>query len=402
MKIMRVRRPFFLAFSVALLLQCSVYEPSLLEPRTNGLEPKDGIGWWSGPGDRNCISARMPTADERPSPQDPKDVGAIYLAIETMRIGSLNPQGVPDSNAWKDLGYDLDDTCTGSDTCEGEDSPPSCQPTVPQVSTDGNYCRDNTFGRLEYAAGLIPELAKKYGLSDDAFNCALCVGDYNFVIKISGYNGLSDDDDIRIDLYPSPGLEKILPWDCSNPDWHTHPCFTTDLKWTIEDDSVTEPRGGPDLPNSKIVDEHAYVKEGYLVGQLPPNTLFWFPGYKALVVAFPLKLSTATVSGKLARGGDGVWRITDGIIGGRALGTDLVRGFRLMGLCDADPNYSVMTDFVQKNLDIIAAGGKNPAATCDGMSVGLGYTALQAVPGKLAPVEQLTECVIHSKDAGTD
>jgi hypothetical protein len=329
-------------------------------------------------------------------------VGAIYLAVQSMRIGSLNDAGALDSNAWQDLGYDLDDTCTGSDTCEGNDSPPSCQPTVPQLSTDGHYCRDNTFGRLEYASALIPELAKKYGLSDDAFNCALCVGDYNFVIKISGYNGTPDDDDLRIDLYPSPGLEKVLPWDCSRPDWVTHPCFTTDQQWTIQDDVVTEPRGGPDLPDSKLAVLHAYVKEGYLVGELPGDTLFWFPGYNALVVAFPLKFKVATVSGKLARGPDGVWRLSDGIIGGRATSDDLIHGFRLMGFCETDTNYPVMTDFVHKNLDVIADGRKDSTVTCDGMSVGLAFQVLEAVPGKLAHVDPLVECTIHVKDAGAD
>jgi hypothetical protein len=319
-----------------------------------------------------------------------------------MRIGSLNAAGQLDSNAWQDLGYDLDDTCTGSDTCEGADSPPSCNPTVPQISTDGHYCRDNTFGRLEYVASLIPELTKKYGLSDDAFNCALCVGDYNFVVKISGYNGQPDDDAVRLDLYPSPGLEKILPWDCSKPDWVTHPCFTPDLTWTIQDTSVTAPRGGPDLPDSKLADPNAYVKDGYLVGQLPPDTLFWFPGYNALVVAFPLKLRSATVSGKLARGPDGVWRITDGMIGGRSSEQDMVHGFRLMGFCESDPNYAVMTDFVHKNLDVTGDGTKDPSVTCDAMSVGLAFTAQGATVGKLAHVDPLAECTIHVKDAGAD
>ncbi|MBX3185426.1 MAG: hypothetical protein KF819_00360 [Labilithrix sp.] len=399
---MRGRRLLFGLVAVGLgafAARCSVYDPSLLAPDPSRPAPKNGVGWWSGAGDRGCFSARAPRLEDRPTGTSDKALPPIYLAIQSMRIGSLNEQLQLDSNAWQDLGYDLDGICTGSDTCEGDDSPPSCKPPVPQISIDGRYCRDNTFGRLEYAAALVPELSNKYGLSDDAFNCALCVGHYNYLIKLSGYNGEADDDRVRVDLYPSPGLEKPLPWDCADPSWRTRPCFTSDMPFTVQEDGVLERRPGPDLSDAKQFDDNAFVKDGYLVATLPPNTLFWFPGFNALVVAYPLRFTSGIVSGKLARGPDGVWRITDAIIGGRARADDLVQGFRLMGLCEADQNYSLMADFVRNNQDLLADGANDPERTCDAMSVGLGFTALQAVAGKLAPVEPLVECVLRGKRA---
>ena len=128
--------------------------------------------------------AGRPTRTDLPHGSD-KVLPPIYLAVQSTRLGSLNEDGGLDNNAWQDIGFDLDGVCTGVESCPGDDSPPSCKPTVPQISTDGHDCRDNTFGRLEYAAALIPELAKKYGLSDDAFNCALCVGDYNYLFRIT-------------------------------------------------------------------------------------------------------------------------------------------------------------------------------------------------------------------------
>lgn len=384
--------------------QCSVYDVSLLAPDPSRPPSKDGVGWWSGPGDRGCFSAGAPSDKDRPTGTSGATIPPIYLAVQSMRIGSQNEQLQLDSNAWRAFGFDLDGTCTGSDTCEGADSPPSCKPPVPQISVDGTYCRDNTFGRLEYAASLIPELANKYGLSDDAFNCALCVGHYNYLVKISGYNGEANDEKVRLDLYPSPGLEKPLPWNCADPSWRTRPCFTSDMPFTIQEDQVVEPRPGPDLADSKQADDNAFVKDGYLVAKLPPNTLFWFPGYNGLVVAYPLRFTSALVTGKLARGADGVWRLTDAIIGGRARATDLIQGFRLMGLCETDPNYPLLVDFASNNQDLLADGRKDPSATCDAMSVGLAITALQAVAGKLAPVEPLVECAQrgNAADAGAD
>lgn len=380
---------------------CDVYTKDLLAPAPVTVPQEDGVGWWSGSGDRGCFSTRTPGAGDRPTGTSSADVGPITLAISSMRLGSRNKAGDLDPNAWKDIGMDLDGLCTGSDTCEGQDSPAGCAPTVPQVAYDGNYCRDNTFGRLEFQAALVPEIAKKYGLNDDAFNCALCVGDYSFLIRVSGYNGEPDDESIRVDLYPSPGLESVLPWNCADSTWNQRPCFTPDMPWTVESDVLTEKGAGPDLPPSTIFDDAAYVKQGSIVVHLPDDTLFWFPGYKALVVAYPLRLQKAVVTGKLARGNDGVWRIQNGVIAGRSRGADIVKGFRLIGFCESDPNYKLMSEFVDKNLDVLGDGTNDPGSTCDSMSVGVTFEALQATAGKAAAVTPLQECKVPAKpDAG--
>jgi hypothetical protein len=86
-------------------------------------------------------------------------------------------------------------------------------------------------------------------------------------------------------------------------------------------------------------------------------------------------------------------------------GTDLVQGFRNLGLCEKDVNYSVMVDFIKKNLDILADGRRDPNATCDAMSAGIAFTAQQILAGKLATVEPLQECVLRGTavdDAGAD
>jgi hypothetical protein len=401
----RAVRRLLLSFSVPVAVisaaahGCNVYDPSLLEPISPEVPRRGGIGWWSGPDERGCFSALAPQPEDRPKPSGDGDVGPIYLAIESMRLGSLNEEGVLDANAWQDLGFDLDRVCTASETCQSADPPPSCKAGSSAIARDGRYCRDNTFGRLEHTAAGVPEITNKYGLSDDAFNCALCVGHYNFVIRITGYNGQPNDDQIRIDLYPSPGLENPLPWDCTQPDWKTRPCFQPDMPWTVLEDAVTEKRGGPDLPDATLFDAAAYVRQGYLVMQLPADTLFWFPGYGAPVVAFPITIAQGTVAGRLARGADGVWRIDDGIIAGRSRGEDIVEAFRMMGFCEDDTNYGLMTTFVRSNLDLLADGRNDPSELCDAMSFGFGFKALQATAGRLGTVEPLEECVLKGPAA---
>jgi hypothetical protein len=168
---------------------------------------------------------------------------------------------------------------------------------------------------------------------------------------------------------------------------------------------MVDPKPGPDLGAAKVFDANAFVRDGYVIVNFPDETLVWFPGYKALVVAYPLLMQKGILAGKLTKDADGVWRITDGTIGGRVRSGDMVRSFRQLGLCEADRNYAVMADFVNKNLDVLADGRNDPNATCDAMSAGIAFKAQQVVAGKLATVEPLKECVIRGTavdDAGAD
>src|SRR5690606_33905129 len=139
--------------------------------------------------------------------------------------------------------------------------------------------------------------------------------------------------------------------------------------------------------------------DGYLVMQLPTDTLFWFPGQSAPVVAFPMTIAMGTVAGRLERRPHGVWRIDDGMIAGRTRGQDIIDGFRMIGFCEADSNYELMTTFVDGNLDLLSDGRHEPTRGCDAMSFGLAFRAVQATPGGLATVEPLEECVLQGPAA---
>ena len=338
---LKVLVPVALAASAAMTFAyCTVYTPDLVPE----IEAGSGIGWWShgiDGGEQACFSAGLPTANDRPQPTATNALAPIYLAVGTMRIGSQDSNFQPDASAWQDLGMDIDGVCTNSPTCLQDNPPVSCKPTVTAIPYDGNYCRDNTFGKLEVQAASIPEVGGKYGLNDDAFNCALCTGAYNFIIKISNYNGTASDDSVRIDLYPSPGLESVLPWNCQDPSWRAHPCFTADMPWLVRDTAVTQDAGGPDLPDAVLGDPNAYVRDGYVVAQLPADTLFWFPtiaGRKSdVATAFPIRFTQALVAGKITKAEDGTWSIVDGTIAGRSRESDIIEGFRLIGFCEHRP-----------------------------------------------------------------
>ena len=71
----------------------------------------------------------------------------------------------------------------------------------------------------------------------------------------------------------------------------------------------------------------------------------------------------------------------------------------MIGFCETDTNYTLMQGFLHGSLDVLSNGQNDPSTTCDGMSVGIGFTARQATPGGLIHVDDLVECA--SPDGGT-
>lgn len=380
------------------MIGCSVYDDSLRDPIAGDAAPPiptgAGVGWWSGTGDNGCFSAGHPKPSDRPAPTSPADIGPVYVAITKLRLGSQDPSGTLDENAWKKIGLDLDDSCTGSGTCDPLREKSACKAPSKIISFDGDDCRDNNFGRFEYSVATIPEVGETYRLNDDMFNCGLCTGLYNFIIRVTGYNGQANDDHVRVDLYPSPGLEAPLAFDCVKDPSNNKLCWLPNQPFLIDQASMASPKEGPDLADAKIADPDAYVRDGYIVISLPDDSVLWFPSEPAdQINTFPIILQKGIVTGKVQKSSEGVWTVSDGIIAGRVKKDDVIGGFRSVGFCDKDPRYGLMTSYVLSNLDVSASGKVDPESPCDALSIAVAFEARQATPGKLAAVAPLKECV---------
>ncbi|MFO0665816.1 MAG: hypothetical protein U0174_17825 [Polyangiaceae bacterium] len=378
---------FCVPLAAASASACQVYGEDLLVPE---VPFGGGIGFWSGRGDQGCYSAGVPREAERPNDNDASELPPFYLVLRTIRLGERDINGIPDPEAWKDLGFDLDGVCTNSATCQTGVVKPSCKPVGATVPYDGNHCRDNTFGRLAYEAARVPEVSGRY-LDPNALDCAFCTGRYGFLVRIAHYNGKLNDAHVRVDYIPSPGLEAPLPWSCKDTSWKQRPCASADLPWALQEDAL-ESRGAS--PTGKLHVDDAYVARGYLVSRLPGGTVFQFPRRTGSDVAtpFPLKLDDGIFAGKLARERDGSWALTDGMLAGRASAEGIFRGFRITGLCEGNPNYKLVQAFVNNNVDVRADGVVDPQRPCDAISVGVGFTAAQARVGRVEPVVAPVEC----------
>lgn len=404
-KLAPAARVAVLAIAVAAAGSCKVYDETMLLPEAGPSCPapagasSDGVGLWSGCDESGrCFSARAPSQANRPA------AGAaggqeltLTFAIRSMRLGSRDREGKLDDKAWTTIGYDLDGLCTSSPTCAAEGEPPmSCGVQGTQYPVDGAYCRDNTFGRLEYMVEKETEIGKLFRLDEGFFNCSICQGAYNFLFRISSYNGQPDDNLVRVDIYPSPGLTAPRAVDCSGSEWKATDCWKREDIWTVQSSYVSSGEPGPDIGESQMYDPSAFVRDGVIHVALPENTQLWFPGMDAAARAFPMVLQRGVVGVRLEKSDGGTWSLQDGIIAGRMKWTDAVDGFRKLGLCEGDPLFEGIKVFARTSADLLYNGETLLDAPCDAISVGMAFTADEAQIGPLREVPELVPCA----DAG--
>ena len=407
----RVRRTWrLLGLAGALVLGCSVGDESLLLDGTGGFGSDgssygDGVGWWSGTDPvTKCTTASMPGPDDRPSKSDPGDsLPPLVFAIRSMRMGARDREGNQSKTAWQEIGFDLDGTCTRSPTCSEVEPIKSCTSLGVVVPGDGNHCRDNRFGELEYAIANNEDIGVRFGLNDRTFNCSLCQGAYNMLFKLSDYNGQPNDATVRVDIYPSPGIDTLKNIACATAEsWSEDLCWKKTDAWAIQSDYVNEAVGSSDVGNSKLDDSIAYVREGYAVVRLPDNTRFWFPGDRAVATSFPFVIRGGVVTGKLEQNTEGNWALKDGIIAGRMVAQDALDSFRFIGLCPGDPLEPTVESYSSMWSDVLSSGEVLPDAMCDALSVGIAFTAAEATMGTVTKVEIPDPCAVAGTDAGTD
>jgi hypothetical protein len=362
-------------------------EDTALIPEACLLDDQDlgsGVGWWSSCNfDAACLSAGMPVIADRPAASsDGPSEPTFYLANRSMHFGSRNQDGELDANAWQHLGFDLDGVCTLSASCAGAgNTAGSCQTPSSAPPTDGAFCRDNQTGKLAFLFETRPDLADQFIADDAELNCGLCNGDYNFILRIKNYNGQPDDPSVRVDFYPSTGLQAPRGIDCTQDTWDPSQCWTGSDVWKIQSESLSpETFEDEALPSSFFYDPTAFVRNGTLVARLPPNTIMWYPSGDTGLPVLPLTVQEGSLTGTLSRSSDG-WALLDGVIAGRSKGTDMLRNLQRVGLCDGTAGAGSARAFIETSLDVLSTGATDPTVPCDALSMALAVTAAETQVG---------------------
>jgi hypothetical protein len=366
--------------------------------------------WWRYTNSDQCESEGVPSSADRPSLScDGASIAPFFVAMTRIRFGNANddPALTPNDDAWQEIGFDLDRTCTSSPTCRSDDAPilnPGCK-NDDLVPFDGLNCRDNQIGKLFPIAALSPIVGGLFGMGERNWNCALHRGEFSVVFRVSDYNGQSIDPSVRFDMYTSVGLPSGLPsWECLKPDgtvsdnWHNQAPWLPIEHFTIARRSLAlnDPDAGTQVPNAKAADPAAFVRGGYLFAELPPGAEFWLDGERASTPGFRLIIRRGVLTGKLAKQLDGTWTLEDGTVAAVVLPGELVQAFREIGfcqnMCDA---YSNVINYLNIALDTLSTSSTPlPDAPCDSSSIGMSFEARQmrATAADIVDVDPPVDC----------
>jgi len=284
-------------------------------------------------------------------------------ALKTLYLGDQSRMGVSSATAWQDFGYNLDGlvtTATSTNVCT------LYAGAAKAAQVDGPGGIDNSFGE-----NIVPILITVAGQNAAmTINTSIDTGSFTVIFAVKGW----DDSNAT---QTATGLSGVL---LAGSKFNGTPTWSIADHWPINDTLVTPPTPGTDpIGGANIKFPQAYVADGEFVNGSPADVTV------SLTIAghaLALEVHQAIISWK----NDGVGQINDGTIAGVLTTEDLVNSLMSVAgsistsLCSGMAFASIATQLDQAS-DILHTGANTAGMPCDGISIGLGFSATEvAVP----------------------
>lgn len=289
-----------------------------------------------------------------PGPAKPADGPTVHFGVSKLYIGDTDASGKPDPGAaWKGFGFNLDGIVTVSDFSN------HCQPvgnTPPkEIFTDGNDGIDNSFGQ-----NILPIIL---GFASDAgqqLNEGIADGSFTLIIQMDGLGG-----DPEYNPIPS---QLLVGRDGSAGTWML----------------VPEVLSSEDPVVSKITFPNAYLIENTWVSGPDKANINIELSVGGFSLALPISnaIVAATLDSAHKTGKNG---IIAGVLDTELLISELkkIAGGISEELCTGSTFESIANQ-LRAASDIMADGTQNPGATCNGISIGLGFDLTEVQVGGIA------------------
>lgn len=322
-----------------------VYEPSRLEPGDAGVNDA-GVdsGVDGGDIDAGCVGRTPPVRPELP------DDGDRSL---TFALRELVADPTTLETTWHEFSFDLDATCTydtDTSSCAGN-----------TVVADGPDGEDNVFGQY-----LMAQLQEIRGTDIQGYSrTQLNLGSKNPMLHISGWNGLPDDSLVSAWITISAEFEAESGGE--EPAWDG-----SDIFYPRQVDFVEGNIGQP-----IVVDSAAYVAGGTLVARIPESALLVPQGFG--LPEIEVLLREMTVTAEIVEDGARLARVN---LIGRWRILDILQALGEAGFCEGSLERNGIEFVVDQFADIRAdARSDNMGATCDAISVGVGFAGTPVILG---------------------
>jgi hypothetical protein len=268
--------------------------------------------------------------------------------------------GDGNNGQWKAVGFNLDglvSTAVSADVCQT-----SSGGSTATAYPDGNNGIDNSFGKnvLPLILALVPSWVTNV-------NSGLQQGSFNMLLKSYCLPPTGDVPVLTTKLFDGTALGAIPQFDGTDT-------------WPVAPELLTNPT---DPESSTITFDMSSVK----------GTTFDSGKHQTIVLVLPfspttsikLTLHAAQVTMTLAADRKSA---TGGILGGVLDTEELVAEVNKIGystgLCNS-PLFTNLLTTIRQASDIVADGSQDPAKTCNGISIGLGFEMREVQRGPVGP-----------------
>ncbi len=278
-----------------------------------------------------------------------------FYALKTIQLGDADRAGAPSPTAWKKYGYDVDgltSTDKSTDHCKLKSSAPT------KVKLDGDEGTDNSFG-----ANILPIITTAAPDAAKSINDNLNSGAFTVIIEAKGLDGAPEQTNTGLSgqLFAGGKLATAPKWDGTDE-------FAV-LPGLLKD-------GASIAGGSKVTFGDSYINKGIFVsGSDATVTLSLSVGGAAL----DLTINKATISFKKPASGVLASEGTiSGVLATEQLISELkkVAGRFASALCDGSTFENIASQIRQAS-DIGKDGSNAAGSDCDGISIGVGFTAAQ-------------------------
>lgn len=273
--------------------------------------------------------------------------GKVF-AVDTLYFGDMDWDGNLDPDAWTLFGRDVDgvqSTATSTGLCQPADGA-----VAADVYPDGDDGIDNAFGK-----SVLPLLGTVSTDFTDRVNGSILNGSFTWLLKID-----------PVATSASPVTTMVYAADSRT----SPPAFDGTDCWPVAPASLADP---PDFESANVVfDDGAIVANRLSTGS---------PG--DLELSVPISGTVLTLTAHHARIvielEDDPNVPTRGVISGVLDTEEFIEEARdVLGFLDptmcAGPAFEAVASAIRKTSDIMKDGTQDPASTCDGISVGIGFT----------------------------
>ena len=353
------RVAFTLASAAALLTACGSSD--------SGGGSSGSAGSGGSAGSTGCADCRTPPVE--PASGVSGDGAGVVLAINHLYLGDTRRDGTVDASAWKQFGYDLDGIKSTQKTAQH--CKPSGDATDATVKTDGDGGIDNSFGLnlLPILDGLAP------GVSG-TLNESIAEGSFAMLLEIEKLGGGADYVGLPASIYFGAQLGHAPAWDGSDA-W---PMFCE----LMQDCQSSGTKQIADGNTSRVNFPMSYVANRT-----------WVSGSKTTVSltlsvqgsSFTIDIGQAILTAELASGASPSGA-TNGVIAGVIDTEQLVdtlaqvSGRLSTSLCEG-PTLESVKQNVRAASDIMKNGTQDANATCNGISIGVGFDMKAAKLGEV-------------------